>query len=502
VRRRCTVTSTPRRLEASRLAAWLGAMTAVVALLVATDGLRLQAQAPDRSSAPKPGSTPRFTPPEAESRTLANGVAAWIVPVHEVPVVQVAVVVRAGAAGDPAEKAGLASLTADLLDEGAGNRSSLELADAADYLGADLSTGSSFDASWARVNVPVARLAAALDILGDVVLRPRFPEAELERLRKEGLTAMLQARDDPQAIAARAFPRLLYGPKHRYGLPQVGTPESLRALTLVDVRGFYASAFRPDRAMILIAGDVSVDAVLPELERVFGSWRATGPAPALPSVPRATQPAKREIFLVDKPNAAQSQIRIGWLGVARSTPDFVPITVLNTILGGSFTSRLNQNLRETHGYAYGASSQFVTGRDVGPFVASAGVQTDKTAESLTEFFKEFNGIRTPLAADECARAANYVALGFPAEFETTSDLVAKLQQQLVFELPKDEYATFVDRVLAVTPADASRVAQKYIQPDRFLVVVVGDRTKIEAPVRALNLGPVTVLSLDQAIGPQ
>ena len=216
-------------------------------------------------------------------------------------------------------------------------------------------------------------------------------------------------------------------------------------------------------------------------------------------MPKAAQPAARRVVLVDKPGAAQSQIRIGWIGVPRKTPDFFALTVVNTILGGSFTSRLNTNLRETHGYAYGASSQFVMRRDAGPFVAAAGVQTDKTAESVREFFNEFDAIRTPIPADEFAKAQGNLALGFPGDFETTGDLLARLQTQVVLGLPDDVYATYVPKVLAVTTGRGLRVTARYVQPAKFLVVVVGDRAKVEAPLRALNLGPMTVLSVEEAL---
>jgi predicted Zn-dependent peptidase len=215
--------------------------------------------------------------------------------------------------------------------------------------------------------------------------------------------------------------------------------------------------------------------------------------------PEARQPAVRRIVLVDKPGAAQSEIRIGWIGVPRSTPDFFPLIVTNTILGGSFTSRLNTNLREVHGYAYGAFSQFAMRRQAGPFMAAAAVQTDKTAEAVREFFSELEGIRRPIPAEEFGKAQRNVALGFPGDFETTGDLLARLHTQVALDLPDDVYSTYVQNVLAVRPADASRVAARYLQPERFLVLVVGDRAKVEAPLRALKLGPLTIRSVEETV---
>ena len=457
------------------------------------------AQPPDRSKAPTPGPAPLLTLPTVQQARLSNGLELRLVEMHEVPVVRIALVFRNGAAADPSGRPGVASLTAAMLDEGAGTRSALDIADQAAFLGATLSTGSSYDASYVSLGVPVARMEPALALLADVALRPTFPVADLERLRTELLTSMLQTRDNPAAIASLAFPRLLYGTAHRYATAENGTPDSVKALTADDLRTFHQAQYRPDAAQLIVVGDVTKDGVLPLLERMLGGWTASGAAPKLPAVPDARQPSARRIVLIDKPGAAQSQIRIGWIGVPRSTPDFFPLTIANTILGGSFTSRLNTNLRETHGYAYGASSQFVMRRQAGPFVAAAGVQTDKTAESVREFFNEFDGIRRPIPPDEFGKAQRNVALSFPEDFETTGDLLGRLQAQAVLGLPDDVYTTYVQKVMAVTPADAARVTTQYIQPTKFLVVVVGDRAKIEAPLTALNLGPLTVLSVDDAL---
>lgn len=461
-------------------------------------------QAPDRSKPPQPGLPPELRLPPIQTRTLSNGVPVWIVELHEVPVVQVTLLVETGSAADPADKPGLASMTAAMLDEGAGSRTALEIADAIDYLGASLGTSSSFDASAIRLHVPVARLDLALPVMADVALRPTFPEKELERLRQERLTSILQARDDPQAIASFAFPRIVFGAPHRYGTPAGGTAASVKAMTVADLRAFYAARYRPaaSSVSVVVVGDVTPDSMLPKLERAFGAWKADGPQPTAASVPQAPQLTRRQVFIIDKPGAAQSQIRIGWVGVPRSTPDYFTLQVLNTILGGSFSSRLNLNLREQHGYAYGAGSGFDMRGAAGPFFASAGVQTDKTADALKEFFVELAGILKPVPADELARAKNYLALGFPGDFETTGDISRRLEEMIVYDLPGNYFDSYVSRIQAVSAADAQRAAQKYIQPDKFAVVVVGDRATIEAPIRALNLGPVTLLSVEQVFGPQ
>jgi predicted Zn-dependent peptidase len=337
--------------------------------------------------------------------------------------------------------------------------------------------------------------------MADVALRPTFPRDELERQRQQRLTSLLQGRDDPPTISSVAFSRILYGKAHRYGTPQMGTAETIKTFTPEDLRAFYTTAFRPENATLLAVGDVTADKVLPLFEKNFGTWKAAGGA-AAEKLPAVEQAPPRQMYLIDKPGAPQSQIRIGWVGVPRSTPDYFPINVMNTILGGSFTSRLNNNLREVHGYAYGASSVFDMRAGAGPFYAAAGVQTDKTAEALKEFFNELEAIQKPVPDDELARAKNYVALRFPSAFETTGDISRRLEDVLVYHLPDDYFAKYVQNIQAVTAADVQRVAQKYIQPGRFAVVVVGDLKVIEPGIRALNLGPIKVLTIDEVFGPK
>lgn len=461
----------------------------------------VSAQAPDRSMPPSPGPPPALTLPAIQKRQLSNGVPVWIVELHEVPVVQVNLVVFSGTSDDPVGKFGVASLTAAMLTEGAGSRSSLELADAIDFLGADLGATSGIDSSAVRLHVPVARLPEALNLMADVALRPTFPREELDRQRQQRLTALLQARDDAATIAALAFSRVLYGPTHRYGTSTMGTAQTIRAFSVDDLRSFYQSAFRPDNATLLVVGDVSPDAVLRQLESAFGGWKAPAGGPARTTLPAVSQPKTRTVYLLDKPGAPQSQIRIGWLGVPRSTPDFFPLQVLNTVLGGAFSSRLNLNLREEHGYTYGAASSFDMRATAGPFAALAGVQTDKTKESLQEFFKELNGILQPIPADELARAKNYVALRFPGGFETTGDISRRLEEVLTYHLPDDYFSNYVQRIESVTAADVQRVAKQYIDPARLAVVVVGDLKTIDAGVKSLNLGPIRTLTIDEVFGP-
>ena len=460
----------------------------------------LSAQAPDRAKPPASGPPPSLRLPAIQKRTLSNGLPIWIVERHEVPVVHVNLVVMSGSGDDPAGKFGVASLTASLLTEGAGSRSSLEIADAVDFLGADLVTNSGSDASAVRLNVPVARLAESLPIMADVALRPTFPQAELDRQKAQRLTSVIQARDDPASIGQLAFARVVYGATHRYGTALAGSAQNIQGFTVADIRAFYTSAFQPANATIIVVGDVTPDRVVPLLEAQFGKWQK-GAAPQHTALTPPALPAARQIYIVDKPGAPQSQVRIGWTGVARSTPDYFPITVMNTVLGGAFSSRLNLNLREKNGYTYGAQSQFDMRTSAGPFVAAAGIQTDKTALALKEFFNELNGMLTPVPADELTRAKHYVSLRYPLGFETTGDIAARLEQALVYHLPDDYFSTYVQKIEGVTAAEVQRVAQKYIVPGKFAVVIAGDRAAIEAGIRELNIGPIKIVTVDEVFGP-
>jgi len=437
--------------------------------------------------------------PSIQKRTLANGVPVWVVTATEVPLVQVNLLVLAGSGDDPDGKFGVASLTATMLDEGAGTRSALDLSDEVELLGATLASASTFDASTVRLNVPTARLTDALALLADVVMRPSFPEADLERVRRERITSLLQARDDPESIVPLAFQRIVFGATHRYGTAAIGSEASLARLSRDDLRAFHRAWYQPVHSRFVVVGNVSADAVVASLNAAFAGWSNASPATRTP-VPQAPQVGPTHIYLVDHPDAAQSQIRIGNVGVARSTPDFFTLEVLNAVLGGSFTSRLNQNLREEHQYSYGAASRFDMRLSAGPFLAAAGVQTDKTAESVTEFFNELRAMAAPVAGDELARAKNYLALSFPGDFETSGDMARRLEELLLYGLPEEYFPEYVGNIQRVTSEAVQAAARTYIQTERLAVVIVGDRRTIEAPLRALGLAPITVLTVEQALG--
>ena len=460
--------------------------------------LTIGAAPPDRSAPPAAGPTPPFKSPAVKKSALPNGLVVYVAEAHDVPVVAVDLWVRSGAVTDSKERAGLASLAADMLDEGAGRRSSLEIADEVDYLGASLSTAGGWETTAIHLFVPVKRLEPALAIMADVALRPTFPETELERLRKERLTMLLQWRDDARSLSSVAFRQRVYGTDNRFGIPAPGTEESIRALTRDDLIRFHKEHFVASNAAIVVVGDVDAAAVLKMIEGAFGDWDR-GRAPEGVNAPEAAHGAT-SVTIVDREGAAQTEIRIGAVGPTRGTPDYFALTVLNTVLGGSFTSRLQQNLREEHGYAYGAASRFEMNRGSGLFFAGAGVQTAVTDSALFQFMKELRGIRGPATEEELSRAKNNIALSFPADFETSQQIAGRIAEIYLFDLPEDYFARYIDEIGTVTLEDLARVANRYVDPDRMEIVLVGDRAQIQANVEKLGLGEVRTLTVEDILG--
>ncbi|WP_420127719.1 M16 family metallopeptidase, partial [Longimicrobium sp.] len=448
---------------------------------------------------PRPAGAPRVDLPEPTRMRLPNGLTVMYVRQAELPVVSAVLVTRgAGSAGEPAEAPGLASFTANMLDEGAGGRDALALADALDLLGASLSTGSGTDAAQTNLYVLRQNFPAAVRIMADVVTRPDFPEREVNRLRDERLTALARAKDEAVTIANNAFASLVYGGQHPYG--RTANVESTQGLNRGRVQGFHASRYRPESSTLILVGDVDPATMQPLIAEAFGAWRGQGAAGTAGQLPTPPSITRTVVYLIDKPGAAQSEIRIGHPGVPRSSPDYFPVLVMNTMLGGTFTSRLNTSLRETHGWAYGASSSFQFLQGAGPFTARAGVQTNATDSALVEFFREINRIRTePVTAQELDKIKNFVALRLPDQLETTSDMAGQLAGLETYGLDASYYDDYVQRVMAVTAEDLRRVANQYVHPERAVVVVVGDRQVVEAAVRAANVGPVEIREVTEFV---
>jgi predicted Zn-dependent peptidase len=456
------------------------------------------AQVPDRTRPPKVGPPPSLKLPAIKKLKLSNGLPVVYMEKAGVPVAQLLVVIRAGQVNESPAKTGLSSMTAASLTDGAGPRDALQLSDAIDHLGARLGAGSGPHTTSISLYTPVARLDSALALLADVTLRPTFPAKELDRKRKERLTTLLQWRDQPSPLASIAFSRAVY-PIHPYGASSIGTEASLNGLTADDLRVFHGTYFRPNNATVIVVGDVREKEIMARLESAFGTWKG-GEIP-VPTLPAVTQVAGREVTIVDRPGSAQTEIRIGCVGAQRLTDDYYALVVMNTMLGGSFTSRLNLNLREQHGYAYVASSSFSFRPLPGPFTAAAAVQTEVTDSALVEFMKELRGIREPMSGDDVEKTKNFIALGYPGDFQSVSQIAGQLQELVVYGLPEYYFNAYTTKITAVTPQDVQRVAQKYLDPDKMAVVLVGDREKIQQGVAALNLGPIKVMTVGDVLGP-
>jgi predicted Zn-dependent peptidase len=479
---------TTARTGASALALLASAAAALAAPALAAQQLDIT-RAP-ALAAPAPLRIPAVT-----RSVLPNGLALDVIQQHEVPVVDVVLSVAGGGRADGGH-AGLASFTADMLDEGADTLDAFGIAAQAAYLGADLETRADWDRAVVALKVPKRSLAPALDLMATVALKPSFRSAEVARQRDLRLAEILQQRDEPAIAASLAFNAVVFPAGHPYHEPLRGDSAATAALDSASVRAFYAATFRPDRASVIVAGDVTPAEARAAIARAFGGWKAARGA-AMPLATGVAAAKPTTVYLVDKPDAPQSVIAIGAPGVDRRSPDYYALQVMNTLLGGSFSSRLNQNLRETKGYTYGAGSVFQYRPLPGPFVARAAVRTDVTDSSLIEFFREFRRLRdSTVTPVELRRAKSYIALGLPADFETAGDLAAQLSGLLVFGLPLQYYATYVPHIMAVTAADVQRVAREYIRPDRMSVVIVGDVSKIRPGIEALRLGTIEQVDLD------
>lgn len=463
--------------------------TAAVVGIVAF-GSMSRAQTIDRTRVPVLGPPPKVSLPPIITRQLPNGLKLMIVEQHELPLADFILVVGRGGTVDPDNKAGVGNLTSSMLTEGTTNRTSLQIADQAAFLGINLGSNSSWDASTVSLHTPTAQLDSALALFSDVALRPAFPEQDFERAKKNRLTSLFQLKDRPTAIADQAYASILYGPNHPYGHPLMGTEASVTGMTTSDLRSFYTTNFVPNNSTLIIVGDVTPARIEKKISALFGGWKSAPVAPY--SFSGAPKTASTTIYLIDKPEAAQSSFRIGSVGVPRSTKDYFALNVLNTILGGSFTSRLNQNLREKHGYTYGARSRFDMRQSAGPFTASAEIVAAKTDSGLIEFMGELNAIRDTVPSIELRKAKRYLQLGMPGDFETTRQIATQLVPVALYGLPLSYYNNYVSKIEAVTQADVQRVARQYINPSNLAIVVVGDRKNIEEGLKAVNAGPITV----------
>ncbi len=448
----------------------------------------------DRSRLPVPGPGRSFAFPAIEKSRLPNGLNVWTVARPDVPLIAFVLLVRRGASADPPGRDGLAALTADMLDEGSGARSAIEIHEELARIGAQFDTDIGSDALSMSATVLSRFAARALAILSDIVVRPSLRDSDFSRVRQLRLHRLTQLRDMPGALADRVFLKLLYG-AHPYGHTPIGNEVSLAGMTVDDVRSFHAIAIRPSFATLIAVGDCTHDQIAQLAADSFGTWE---PAPEDPPRVDDGLPAAARLNVVPRPKAPQSELRIGHVGVPRATPDYHALVVANTILGGQFVSRINLNLREDKGFTYGARTAFEFRRLAGPFVLQVSVQTTATARAIDESIAEIAGLRgpRPVTSGELELGIAALTRGYARNFETADHIARAVMQLALFDLPDDYFAEFVPTVSRVTADDVHSVMQRHVDPERLTTLIVGDLDAIGADLAALGLGDPVVLSPD------
>jgi len=429
-----------------------------------------------------------FRAPIPTQLALKNGLPVFLIERHDIPLVSVALALRSGADTDSPGKAGLSSFALDLLDEGTASRDAAAIAREFEDLGARYSGASEADSSRVSVTALSDTLEPVLEIFADVALHPQFRAADVERVRVERLGEIAQALDDPQSVGRNVLSRVVFGEKHPWGYPREGTVSSVKAISRKDIVAWHKAWFRPANAALFVVGDTDAAALMPVLERRFGGWKDGRPPKSARH--QHAKKAARVVTLVDKPGAPQSQIWIGEVGVSSSAPDIFPVRVMNNILGLSFNSRLNGNLRTEHAYSYGVFSFYYAHREAGPFVAAGGVITEKTAESLAEFMKELSKMKSGEVSEELAEAKESLVRTIPALFASNDQTAGAYARVWSEGLPVDYYVTYQDRVQAVTKEAVAKAARERLHPEDMAIVVVGPSAQIAPRIEALQLGRI------------
>jgi zinc protease len=468
---------------------------------------------------PIPGAPREYRFPSFERSTLPNGLDLIRAHVPGRPLLQALLLVRDGpagaAAGEPLEAAGVTVLAARAMPEGTVRRDAQALVEAAERLGAELGAEAGWESLLAHVEVPRARLGPALELLAEMALEPSFPEREVDRLRDERLNDLRQAQADPRRRAERVFPETIYAPGLPYARPLGGTEGTVSGLDRDRVAGRHAALMRPGAATLIVCGDLDGPDVPGLAAAAFGGWRddsASGSASGEGGEGRATDdpapppvephPDGPRVVVVDRPGAPQSEVRVGHVGLARRVPDFHAVTVMNMILGGLFSSRLMQLLREERGYTYGCYSAFDVRRSAGPFAVRCAVHTDVTVPAIGDILGELRRIReAPVEADELALFRDYLVGVFPLRFETSGQVATALSGLVAHDLPDDELDRYRPAIAAVTAEDVLAAARAHVRPDEASIVVVGDAARFEADLRAADLGEVTVVRDPDAVPP-
>jgi zinc protease len=452
----------------------------------------------DRSKVPSPGVAPEPHFVKLRRDKLSNGMKLILAERHSTPVVELSLMADAGYAADSFAVAGTAQLAMTMLDEGTKTRNALQISEQLNALGAQLFSGSNLDVSSVNLSALTANLEASLELMADVVMNPAFPENEFQRLQRQQLSAIDAQKANPIQMALRVFPMLLYGQDHAYGTPFTGSGHrhEVEKLTRGDLVKFHETWIRPNNSTMLIVGDTTMAEIKPKLERLFKGWKqGKVPAKNLGTVAQKNTPT---VYIIDKPDAIQSVILAGHVAPPRGREDDLAVETMNTVLGGSFTSRLNMNLREDKHWAYGAGSVMVDAKGQRPFLAYAPVQTDKTRESMAEVQKELEAIcgPRPVSEEELVKVKDKKVLELPGTWETNGAVLGSLAEMVRFGLEDNYFDSYADNVRALSVGQVGATAREMLHPDKLVWVVVGDRAKIEADIRELGLGQISLLDVD------
>lgn len=481
------MTYNPRRADGPRATTAANTPTSVKS--EKKDQAKIDAQA---AKLPKGGPDPRLSLPPIEKTKLSNGLEVWMVEQRELPMVALNLVLKTGRTNEPDGKTGVAGLTTSLIDDGTKKRSAVEIANELQAIGANLGAGGTWDSTNVAMQTLTKNLDKALDIYADVIQNPTFPASEFESLRQRQIVGLRVQKSNPNAISNTVYNKVLYG-NHPYGLDS--TEATLKTITRGDVVGYYESTFKPNNGVLIVVGDYDRGTMKSKLEAAFSGWKP-GEVSAK-QLPQAQQLDSSGIYIVDRPNSAQSVVSVGQVGIDRMNPDYFPVVVMNAVLGGGITSRISMNLREDKGYTYGAGSGFSFRRGAGPFSAGGDMQTAVTKESVMELMKELKGIcgDMPITQKELDYNKQSLIRRYPSGFETIGAMSNQLANLVTYGLPDSYFNDYIAKINAVTLDDVSRVARQYLDPSKMAIVIVGDRKVIEPGLKELGM-PITILDAD------
>ncbi len=445
---------------------------------------------------PEPGPLRRFDFPKVQELTLSNGMRVLVAERHTLPIVSLRLIIDAGSLREPEDKTGVASLTGSLLREGTGALTGEQIAERMGRLGAQYSTSGTYSFASMDLTTLSTAFGEALALAAPTVTAPSVPQREFDRVRAQAIAQYEQSHASVEGIAQDVFLQAVFQPSAPMARRPGGTKASLSGLTRDDVVSWHRSMYAPAAATALLVGDITVPEARRLMERAFGAWKT--PAPRLTTPVNAARPSSgTRVILVDRPGSVQSALRIGHTSLTATDPEYLPMVALNRVLGGGFNARVNMNLREKHGYTYGAFSNMDLRKAGSVYLISSSVRTDATDSALVEAIGEYKRIASEVVpGDELSGATNNVVASFPSSVQSVQELQARIQQLIIWDLPLDYWASYRERLAAVTPSDLQRAGRAHLVPDALTIVVVGDLSKIEQPVRARSLGAVEVWDAD------